>query len=84
MERVDHARYIRSDGNSVSWVQQDALAIKIIDGLAWLFAVVYTIAYVHERTGPARPRRMRSAAISAVGLFLFAILLAVRVYLVHE
>lgn len=69
---------------TVSWVQRDSFFLKIVDGVAIALAVLYGVIYLQEKAGLARPRRLRSAAISAIGLVCFGIFLAMRVYVLHE
>jgi hypothetical protein len=69
---------------TVTWVQRDSLFLKIVDGVAVIFAAMYAIVYFREKAGPARPRRLRSAGISAIGLVCFAVFLAMRVFVLHE
>ncbi len=69
---------------AMSWVQRDSLFLKVVDGGAVLFAALYGIAYFRERKRLARSRRMRSACISSIGLAVFAVFLAVRVFVIHN
>jgi len=67
-----------------SWVQRDSDFLLALVAIACVAAVVYASVYVRERNGAARPRRMRSARASAIGLLLFAVFVAVRVLVVHS
>ena len=69
--------------SSVSWVQRDSSFLKAVDGLALLLTITYTVVFLRERAGLARPRRLKSAATSAIGLFLFSVLIGVRVFIIH-
>ena len=69
---------------AISWVQRDSTFLKVLDGLAIFFAVLYGVVWLSEKRGLARRRRLRSAAISAIGLACFAAFLAVRVFVIHQ
>lgn len=69
---------------TTSWVQRDATFLAVLDGIAIAGAVVYAIVYLRERANLARPRRMRSAATSAIALTVFAAFLAMRVFVLHD
>jgi hypothetical protein len=69
---------------ALSWVQRDSTLLKILDGVAVAIAIVYAVIYLKEKAGPARPRLVRSAAISAIGLTCFAIFLFIRVFVIHD
>ena len=47
--------------------------------IAVIGAVIYSLVYLREKAGSARPRRMQSASISAIALISFAGFLALRV-----
>ena len=69
---------------AVSWVQRDSTFLKVVDGMAIFFAVLYGAVWLSEKRGLARKRRLRSAAISAIGLVCFAAFLTVRVFVTHQ
>jgi hypothetical protein len=69
---------------TTSWVERDAPFLATLDIIAIAGAIVYAVVYFREKTTSARPRRMRSAAISAIALTCFAVFLAVRVFVLHD
>jgi dolichyl-phosphate-mannose--protein O-mannosyl transferase len=69
---------------AVGWVQRDSTFLKVLDGLAILFAVLYGMVWLSEKRGLARRRRLRSAAVSGIGLGCFAAFLAVRVFVIRQ
>lgn len=68
---------------AANWVQRSSLFLEVADGVAIAFAVLYGVVYLREKAGLARPRRLRSAASSAIGLICFAIFIAARVFVFH-
>ena len=69
---------------ATDWVQRSDPFLVAMMALAVVLAAIYASVYWRERAGLARPKRMRSSKISAIGLILFSGLLALRVFVLHS
>jgi hypothetical protein len=68
---------------TADWIQRSGPFLVAMIAVSLVIPAIYSLVYFREKAGLARPRRMRSAKGSAMGLTCFPGLLAVRVFVVH-